>query len=39
MKDWNVLGEIEWQGCVMDEAHRMRNNHCKFIQSLLNSEV
>lgn len=32
MKDWGVLGEIKWKGCVMDEAHRMRNNNCKFIQ-------
>ena len=30
------MGEIEWQGCVMDEAHRMRNNNCKFIQVISN---
>ena len=32
MKDWGVLGDIAWQGVVMDEAHRMRNNNCKFMQ-------
>ena len=32
MKDWGVLGDIVWQGVVMDEAHRMRNNNCKFMQ-------
>lgn len=32
MKDWGVLGEIHWTGVVMDEAHRMRNNSCKFMQ-------
>ena len=32
MKDWGVLGDIAWEGVVMDEAHRMRNNNCKFMQ-------
>ena len=36
MKDWNSLGEIQWTGVVMDEAHRMRNNNCKFIQFITN---
>ena len=36
MKDWSALGEIQWTGVVMDEAHRMRNNNCKFIQFITN---
>ena len=36
MKDWGVLGDIQWTGVVMDEAHRMRNNNCKFIQFVSN---
>ena len=32
MKDWGSLGDIAWTGVVMDEAHRMRNINCKFIQ-------
>ena len=36
MKDWALLGDIQWTGVVMDEAHRMRNNNCKFIQFVSN---
>lgn len=36
MKDWSSLGEIAWTGVVMDEAHRMRNINCKFIQFINN---
>ena len=32
--DCEILSQIEWRACVIDEAHRLKNQKCKLIEGL-----
>ena len=34
IQDVELLGQIEWRCCVIDEAHRLKNKHCKLMEGL-----
>lgn len=34
IQDVELLSQIEWRCCVIDEAHRLKNKNCKLMEGL-----
>lgn len=34
IQDVELLAQIDWRCCVIDEAHRLKNKNCKLMEGL-----
>ena len=34
LSEIELLSQIEWRACVIDEAHRLKNRGCKLLEGL-----